>query len=89
MPFTESLVRSEARRPPPSRCLQNESMATAESRRGTGVTAESKSVNPAVRRPLIRLRLFGHNILIRKPELAAVGDAARCEHAAPLAIRGW
>jgi hypothetical protein len=66
MPFTESLVRSEARRPPPSHGLQNESTATAESRRGTGVTAESKFANPAVRRRLIRLSLFGRNILIRK-----------------------
>ena len=28
MPFTESLVRSEGRSLPPSRCLQNESTAT-------------------------------------------------------------
>jgi hypothetical protein len=34
MPFTESLVRFDARRPYPSPCLQNESTATAESGRG-------------------------------------------------------
>ena len=61
MPFTESLVRSDVRHPPPSRCLQNESTATAESGRGTGVTTESKSAKSAVRRRSICLGLFGHN----------------------------
>jgi hypothetical protein len=36
MPFTESLARSGS----PSRCPQNESTATAESLRGTGLTVK-------------------------------------------------
>jgi hypothetical protein len=40
MLFSESLVRSERRSLSPSRCLQNESTATAESLQGTGLMVE-------------------------------------------------
>jgi hypothetical protein len=40
MPFTESLVGSEAWQLPPSRCLQTESTAAAESRRAVRQRAQ-------------------------------------------------
>ena len=44
MPFTESLVRSQLGGLPPRACPQNESTATVESGRGTGLMVEGFSL---------------------------------------------